>query len=141
VGPPGSGKTTALRILSLVWRRSLLTADITSAAFYDFCHRMHPTILIDETRTAGEPRALLHLLRSSSSRGFVGLRKDKAQLAYGPKVLSWVELPNDAALNSRCIVIPMHRTSRTNLKSPDDPKVLEFAERVRMRLLQFRFEN
>ena len=82
-----------------------MTADITSAAFCDLCHRMHPTILIDETRTAGQPRTLLHLLRSSSSRGFVGLRKNKAQLAHGPKVLSWVELPNDAALNSRCIII------------------------------------
>ena len=141
VGPPGSGKTTALRILSLLCRRSLPTSDITSAAFYDVCHRMHPTILIDETRTAGHPRTLLHLLRSSSSRGFVALRKDKAQMAYGPKVLAWLELPNDAALNSRCIIIPMHKTARADLKGPDDPNVLRFAAQVRMRLLQFRFEH
>src|ERR1700722_2164690 len=44
LGPPGAGKTTALRILSLLCRRSLLTADITSAAFYDICHRIGPTI-------------------------------------------------------------------------------------------------
>jgi hypothetical protein len=29
VGPPGSGKTTALRVLNLLCRRSLLTADIS----------------------------------------------------------------------------------------------------------------
>jgi hypothetical protein len=62
-------------------------------------------------------------------------------MAYGPKVLAWTELPNDAALISRCLIIPMRKTSRTDLISPDDPKVLEFAKRVRMRLQQFRFEH
>ena len=141
VGPPGSGKTTAMRILGLLCRRSLLTADITSAAFYEVSHRMGPTILIDETIAAGHRRTLLHLLRTSNSPGFVSLRKDKAQMAYGPKVLAWLELPNDAALNSRSIIISMHKTTRTDLKSPDDPDVLQFAAKVRMRLLQFRLEN
>lgn len=141
LGPPGSGKTSAMRILRLLCRRSLLSADITSAGFYGVCHRLSPTLLIDETITAGHPRTLLHLLRSSSAPGFVSLRKDKAQMAYGPKVLAWIELPNDAALNSRCIVIPMHRSSRSNLLSPDDPGMLQLAKTVRMRLLQFRFEH
>ena len=141
VGPPGSGKTTAERVLSLVCRRSLLTSDITSAAFYEVSHRMCPTILIDETITAGHSRTLLHLLRSSNSPGFVSLRKDKAQMAYGLKVLSWLQLPNDPALNSRSIITPMHKTARTDLKSADDPKVLWLAKKIRMRLLQFRLEN
>ena len=141
LGPPGSGKTTAMRILSLLCRRGLLTSDISSAGFYDVSHRLGPTLLIDETATAGHPRTLLHLLRSSSSPGFISLRKDKAQMAYGPKVFAWIELPNDAALNSRCIIIPMHKTSRADLISPDDPRVLQFAKKVRMRLQQFRFEH
>lgn len=141
VGPPSSGKTTALGILSLFYRRSLLISDVTSAGFLDVCDRVHPTILIDETRTAGHPRMLLHLLRCSNSRDFIALRKGKAQMAYGPKVLSWIELPNDAALNSRCVIIPMHKTSRTDLTSPDDPRILKFARNIRMRLLQFRFEH
>jgi hypothetical protein len=132
-------KSSALRILSLVCRRSLPTTDISSAAFYDVCHRMHPTLLIDETRTAGHQRTLLHLLRCSNSRGFFSLRKGKAEMAYGPKVLAWLELPNDAALNSRCIIIPMHRTARADLKSPDDSKLLQSAAKLRMRPLQFRF--
>lgn len=141
LGPPGSGKSTAMRILSLLCRRGLLTSDITSAAFYDVCHRLSPTLLIDETITAGHPRTLLHLLRSSNSPGFVSLRKDRAQMAFGPKVLSWIELPNDPALNSRCIIIPMHRTSRSDLISPDSAQVLKVAKTLRRRLLQFRFEN
>jgi hypothetical protein len=141
LGPPGSGKTTAMRILSLLCRRGLLTSDITSAGFYDVCHRLGPTLLIDETSTAGHPRTLLHLLRSSSSPGFVSLRKDKSRMAYGPKVLAFIELPNDAAFNSRCIIIPLCKTSRTDLKALNDPNVLKFAEKVRMRLQQFRFEH
>jgi hypothetical protein len=97
--------------------------------------------LIDETLTAGNARTLHHLLRSTSSRGFVSLRKGNAQLAHGPKVLSWVELPSDPQLCSRCIIVPMHKTTRTDLRSPDDPSVLRRAEKVRMRLLQFRFER
>jgi hypothetical protein len=141
LGPPGSGKTTVMRILRLLCRRSLLVSDISSAGFYDVCNRLSPTLLLDETATAGHPRTLLHLLRSSSSPGFVSLRKATAHMAYGPKVLAWTELPNDAALNSRCMIIPMHKTSRTDLISPDDPKVLQFANRVRMQLQQFRFEH
>ena len=140
LGPPGSGKTTAIRILSLLCRRGLPTSDITSAAFYDVCHRLRPTLLIDETITAGHQRTLLHLLRSSNSPGFVSLRKDKAQMAYGPKVLAWIELPNDAALNSRCIIIPMHKTSRADLVSPVDLKICNLRGRC-ARLLQFRFEH
>jgi hypothetical protein len=141
VGPPGSCKTTALRLLSLLCRRGLLTADITSAAFYDISHRVAPTILVDETRTAGDPRKLPHLLRASSSRGVVSLRKDKAQLAYGPKVLSWIELPSDPQLCSRCIILPMHRTTRRDLLSPDDPLILQVAARAREDLLHLRFER
>ncbi len=141
VGLPGSGKTTALRILTLLCRRGLPTSDISSAAFYDVCDRTHPTILIDETLTAGHPRTLLHLLRSSATRGFASLRENKAQLAYGLKVLSWIELPNDSALNSRCIIISMHQTARTDLKGPDDPNILRCAAKLRRELLQFRFEH
>jgi hypothetical protein len=104
--PGDSGKTTAMRILALLCRRSLPTTDISSAGLYDVCHRMSPTLLIDETRTAGDLRKLLHLLRSSSARGFVALRKDKARMAFVPKILSWVELPNDPMLNSRCVIVP-----------------------------------
>jgi hypothetical protein len=48
VGLPQSGKTTLLRVLSLVCRRSLLIADITSASFYHACARFTSTMLIDE---------------------------------------------------------------------------------------------
>lgn len=81
------------------------------------------------------------MLKASSTRDFVSLRKDNARLAYGPKVFTWLELPNDPALNSRCVIVPMHKTSRSDLKRPDDPFILRWATTARMRLLQFRFER
>jgi len=140
IGLPGSGKTTAMRALSLVCRRSLLTSDLTSAGFYDVCEHMRPTVFIDETLTAGHRPTIFHLLRSSNTSGFVSLRKNKAQLAYGPKVLAWLELPNDPALTSRCIFIPMRRTAREDLMSPSDAQILLAAEKIQMCLLRFRLE-
>lgn len=67
VGLPRSGKTTALRVLELLCRHSLLTSDLTSASFYATCNRVTPTLLIDETATAGDRRALFHLLRVGST--------------------------------------------------------------------------
>jgi hypothetical protein len=141
VGLPRSGKTTALRLLSLMCRRSLLTSDITSASFYEVCNRTIPTILIDETATARDRRALFHLLRVGSTKGSVAIRNNRVYNAYGPKAFCWTELPDDAALNSRCIVIPLLETDRTNLLRPTDPKVLAHVDGVRQMLQQYRFEK
>lgn len=141
VGLPRSGETTALRLLDLLCRRSLLTSDVTSASFYEAFNRVTPTILIYETATAGDRRALFHLLRVGSTKGSVAIRKNKAYSAYGPKVVCWTELPSDAALNSRCIIIPLQETDRRNLLRPTDPRMLVRADYVRQMLQQYRFEN
>ena len=141
VGLPRSGKTTALRLLDLLCRRSLLTSDITSAGFYETCNRVTPTLLIDETATAGDRRALFHLLRIGSTKGSVAIRKNKAFNAYCPKVVCWTELPHDAALNSRCIIIPLQETDQTSLRRVTDPQVQAHADELRQMLQQYRFEN
>jgi len=141
VGLPRSGKTTLLQVLNLVCRRSLLTADITSAAFYEVYKKLAPTLLVDETLTAGNRRELFHLLKTGTTRGSVTLRKGQSLRAFGPKVISYTELPNDAALNSRCVIISMQETSRTNLVKPTDKKILDSADRLRSALLQYRLEN
>jgi hypothetical protein len=141
VGMPRSGKTTLLRLLQLLCRRSILVADISSAAFYQVYEQTTPTLLIDETRTAADQKKLFHLLRSGSTPGFVALRKDSSSNCYGPKVFAWTELPDDRALNTRCIVIPMYETDRTDLKRPTDPRILLAAEVLQKQFLQLRLEN
>ena len=141
LGPPQSGKTTILRILSLVCRRSLLTNDVTSAALYRACDRFTPTLLIDETATAGDQRMLFHLLRTGSTPGLVALRRGDSFRCFGAKAVAWIELPNDAALNSRFIVIPTKESRRNNLLRPTDPWILNFTDILQRAALQFRLEK
>src|SRR5690348_881353 len=141
LGLPRAGKSTALTALRFLCRRALLTADITSAAFYKACDRLMLTLLIDETGTAGETRALFHLLRTGTTREVVALRKNEWFKTFGPKVVSWIELPDDAALNSRCIIIPLYETFRTDLLRPTSPEFTQAADDLQSRFLGFRFER
>jgi hypothetical protein len=139
LGLPGSGKTTVLKILRLLCRRSLLTADITSAAFYRICDRITPTLLIDETATGREKQALFHLLRVGTNRDIVAFRDDQSFNAYGAKVVCWIVLPGDEALNSRCLIIPLRRSTRTDLTRPTAPEILAVADDLQQQLLLHRF--
>jgi hypothetical protein len=141
VGLPQSGKTTLLRVLSLVCRRPLLTADVTSAAFYEACSQLNPTLLIDESGTPGDNRALRHLLRIGTTRDVLVMRKTRIFHAYGPKVICWREPPDDPALSSRCVEIQMVESDRTNVYGANDLSVRELAAKLQAQLLQFRFEN
>lgn len=141
VGLPQSGKTTLLKLLSLLCRRSLLISDITSASFYTACAQFMPTILIDEAGTFRNNRQLRHILRTGTTRDVVAVRANHTFHAYGAKVLSWLEPPDDSALNSRCILIPMFETTQTNLSQPNDPEVERAATALQAQLLQYRLEN
>lgn len=141
IGLPQSGKTTLLKVLSLVCRRPLLIADITSASFYRACSRFMPTILIDETGTAGNNRTLRHILRSGTTRDVLAVRNNCSLHSYGAKVVSWLEPPDDSALNSRCILIPMFESKSTSLARTDDPRVQQLAMHLQAQLLSFRLEN
>jgi hypothetical protein len=141
VGLPRSGKTTTLRLLDLLCRRSLLTSDITSAAFYETCNRVTPSLIIDETATAGDRRALFHLLRVGSTPGSIAIRKNKAFNPYCPKVVCWTELPDDQALNSRCVIIPLQESERKDLLRVTDPKIQAFADNIRQMCQQYRLEK
>ena len=69
------------------------------------------------------------------------LRKGRSLKAFGAKVISCTELPNDAALNSRCVIIPMQETNRTNLAKPTDKKMMDFSGDLQKQLLQYRLAN
>jgi len=141
VGLPQSGKTTLLRVLSLLCRRSVLIADITSASLYHACARFMPTILIDEAGSVRSNRTLRHILRSGTTRDVLAIRKNRTLHSYGAKVMSWLEPPDDPALNSRCILIPMSESKNGALVKVDEVEVQQMAADLRARLLTFRLEN
>jgi hypothetical protein len=111
IGLPRSGKSTALKALYLVCRRGMITSDISSAAFYRACDRLTPTICIDEAATAGQKKTLFlfHLLRSGTTRQAIAFREGQSYRAFGAKIVTWTEMPNDDALNSRCTSFPCKR--------------------------------
>jgi hypothetical protein len=76
-----------------------------------------------------------------SSPDLVALRKDQSFKAYGAKLVSWNELPNDSALNSGCVVIPLHETNRTDLLRPSHPEIVEAANNLQKQLMQYRLEK
>jgi hypothetical protein len=141
VGLLETGKTTLLKVLGLFCRRPLLTADITSAAFYRSYERLSPTLLIDEAGTIQDKRVLYHLLRMGTTRDVVAMRKNQVFRAYGPKVLTWQEPPDDPALNSRCIQIQMTEANHSDVDRPTDSELEELAAELQAQLLQFRFQN
>jgi len=141
VGLPQCGKTTLLKALSLVCRRPLLIADITSASFYRACAQFMPTMLIDEAGSVRNNRALRHMLRTGTTRDVNSVVGNQILHSYGAKIISWLEPPDDTALNSRCILIPMCETTRTDLARGGDPEVEREAATLQTQLLQFRFEN
>jgi ribosomal protein L34 len=141
IGLPRSGKSTALKALYLICRRGMITSDISSAAFYRACDRLTPTICIDEAATAGQKRTLFHLLRSGTAREAIAFREGQSYRAYGAKVVTWTEMPNDDALNSRCMVIPMQETSRTDLPRTTDPEIIAAASKLQGHLLLYRFQK
>jgi hypothetical protein len=139
VGLPRSGKSTALHALYLLCRRGLVTSDISSAAFYRACDDLMPTLCFDEASTAANQRSLFHLLRSGTSRHNLAFREGRSYSGYGAKVVVWTETPQDAALNSPCIMIPMRETDRTDLQRTTDPEIIDAADQLQGKLMGFRF--
>jgi hypothetical protein len=141
VGLPQSGKTTLLKVLSLICRRSLIVADMSPVSLYRACGQFSATLLIDEAGTLSNDRMVRHLLRSGTTRDAVSVKGNEIFHSYGAKVISWLEPPDDPALNSRCILIPMFETTRTGLAKPTDPEIEQLASKLQAQLLEFRFEN
>ncbi len=140
VGLPQTGKTTLLKVLSLLCRRSLLTADVSSAALYEVSTRLQPTLLLDEVGTPQRNSFLRLMLRTGTTRDVVSLRRGQFHKTYGAKVLSFIEPPDDLALNSRCVQIPLFEANNIELLKPTDPTLLKMADQLRMQFLRFRFD-
>ncbi len=99
------------------------------------------TVLIDEAGTAGNNRALRHMLRSGTTRDILAVRTDGSLHSYGAKVVSWLEPPDDPSLNSRCILVPMFESKSATLVGIDEPRIRELAAHLQAQLLRFRLEN
>ncbi len=117
-----------------------MTADISSVTLYDVTTQLQPTLLLDEVGTHQRNSVLRLMLRTGTTRDVVSFRRGQVYEPYGAKVLSFIEPPEDSALNSRCIQVPLCETNNSDLLKPTDPLLLAMADRLRMQFLRFRFE-
>ena len=137
VGLPQTGKTTLLRVLALLCRRALLSSDLSVQALCHVCDSIQPTLILDDV-----PHNLCRLLRAGNTRNTPVFRGSQSWDLFGPKVLAWTSLPDDYALNSRCLIFSMDEAQDTShLIRPDAPEIIAAADDIQAKLLYFRLET
>jgi hypothetical protein len=137
VGLPQTGKTTLLRVLALVCRRALLSSDLSVQALCHVCDIIQPTLILDDV-----PHSLCRILRAGNTRNTPVFRGSQSWDLFGPKALAWTSLPDDYALNSRCLIFSMDEAQDTSqLIRPDAPEVIAAADDIQAKLLYFRLET
>ena len=141
VGPLGSAKTKLLRLLSCMCRRALLVGDVRAGSLYSLTDSYSPTLLIDELDLDDRNSAdMLRLLRTGTVAGVPAVRNGKVFSTYGPKIVASRDVPRDAALLSRCVIVSMLPSGKET-QPLDDVAMHQIAHRFQPELLMFRFTN
>lgn len=142
------GKTQLLRVVEMLVKRPLETANISTAALFRIVNNYGPTLLIDEADTfMNEKGELAGIINKGYERGGVVLRVDtvgkelveRAYHVYGPKAMAGITLERylQEATLSRGIQVPLRRKGREDkierlrLASP------QFMKDLRARIKRF----
>lgn len=141
VGPFVSGKSTLLRLLHCLCRQAIYVADIQASSLHKYINDGKTTLLFDEFDPGRSScRALYPLLRAGSLPDAFVARNNGLGSLYGPKIFSSRQLPGDAALGSRSLIVRMFRTTK-QLRRVDQETLGKIADEFQNRLLLFRFTN
>jgi len=127
-GPKNSGKSTVMRVLQPLAFNMITTSDPTGPSMFRLIHQTSCTVGIDEAERYHNPKdpgmqQIRQLLNSGYKQGMPAIRvtgddlKPQAFDVYSPKILAAIMGLEDI-LASRCIAIPMRRTT---LKMPSFP--------------------
>src|SRR5207245_742446 len=135
-GPPGSGKTTLMRLLHCFCRRAVLIAGAIASPVYSLPALLRPTLLLDELRFHGtqHSHALESWLRAGNARGVPVTVGGGLVDSFSAKVLCSRQPASDTALSSRALHISMVPT-RKNLQALDEKTVERIANDFQPRLL------
>jgi len=141
-GPPGSGKTTLIRLLHCLCRRAVLTAGTIPLQVHPLPALLRPTLLLDELQFNGaqHSHALESWLRAGNARGVPVTVGGRWVHSFGAKVLCSRQPTSDTALSSRALYISMVPT-RKNLQALDEETVERIANDFQPRLLMFRLRH
>ena len=142
IGSYGCGKTTLLRVMSAICRRSILVGEISTPGLYTITTKFHPTLIIDECELGNDrkSRDFLRVLRVGSTRDQKVVRASGVYDPFGPKVIASRVGPADAALASRGFYIVARPLSRP-VSMLTASALVSIAERLQPKLLGFRLNN
>ena len=129
-GPKNSGKSTVMRVLQPLAFNMITTSDPTGPSMFRLIHQTSCTVGIDEAERYHNPKdpgmqQIRQLLNSGYKQGMPAIRvtgddlKPQAFDVYSPKILAAIMGLEDI-LASRCIAIPMRRTTRKMPSFPPD---------------------
>jgi DNA primase len=129
-GPKNSGKSTVMRVLQPLAFNMITTSDPTGPSMFRLIHYTSCTVGIDEAERYHNPKdpgmqQIRQLLNSGYKQGMPAIRvtgddlKPQAFDVYSPKILAAIMGLEDI-LASRCIAIPMRRTTRKMPSFPPD---------------------
>jgi hypothetical protein len=149
LGPIGTGKTRfLLTVGSLCYRAILAGGAVSPAAIFRAVDRYRGTLIIDESdfKVAGIWAEILKILNSGYHRGLPALRAEpgggvRAYAVFGPKMLASRRRFADDALESRCITVRLHTTSREDVPLMLPDHFWQKALALRNRLVRFRLDN
>ena len=129
-GPKASGKSTVLRVIQPLAFNMINTSDPSGPSMFRLIHHNSCTVGIDEAERYHNPKdpamqQIRQLLNSGYKQGMPAVRvignelKTQTFDVYSPKILASIMGLEDI-LASRCIVIPMRRSTKMMPSFPPD---------------------
>jgi hypothetical protein len=153
-GDFGSGKSRfLLTVGSLCYKPIFASGASTVSPIFRIIDAFRGTLVIDEGdfRASDEKAEITKILNNGNARGFPVLRTEvnrskefdpRAYSVFGPKLIATRGFFEDRALESRCLTENLgERSLRTDIPLNLPAAFEEEAERLRNRLLLFRFRN
>lgn len=151
LGDYGSGKTRFVQVIGSLCYKPLFLAGATSDAFiFRMIEQFKGTMVINELERLNTDLSsqLTIILNNGYEKGlFVGRveGEKKKELktfdVFCPKIITSRQKFKDLALESRIISIPLRPTKRTDIPSLLGDGFYQDAEKIRNKLLWYRFKN
>lgn len=149
-GPSETGKSRLGEVMRHLCYRGMRASGVMSlSSLFRNAERWQGTLYVNEAdmKASTEEAQIVKLLNERYERGGIVWRMDSETLkpevfrVFGPTILVTRKGFFDDALESRCIVVPMIQTERTDIPLNLPPEFYDQAQHLRNRLLWFRFRN
>ncbi|MEW6572884.1 MAG: hypothetical protein AB1374_04555 [Bacillota bacterium] len=151
LGDSGCGKSRFLDVIGgLCYKPISASGCVTPAPIYRMLRKWGGTLVLDEAdmKNSDEYNEVITILNCGFERGRPVIRAtkdnpDKVQIlpVYGPKVFATRRRFKDAALEARCLTEVMQETTREDIPPVLGCKFHEEQQKLRNKLLLFRFRN